>query len=191
LPATGTLFLCPQTPQKFHPDFDVVLHRILEADPTSHLVLTAGWSARPMAVVTRRLLADAPHLASRVHVLGPMNRQSFIGLCQACDIILDPLHYSGGNSSLEAFASGAPVVTWPGRVMRARHSYGFYQLMGVSEGVAADHNDYVRLALRWSGNAEERALLRRRLHERSARLYEDDRPVRAMEAYFSSIAPPG
>ena len=38
----------------------------------------------------------------------------------ACDAMLDTLHWSGGNTTLDALACGLPVVTLPGAFMITR-----------------------------------------------------------------------
>jgi predicted O-linked N-acetylglucosamine transferase (SPINDLY family) len=177
--------VCPQTPQKFHPDFDPVLRRILNAEPTAHLVLTAGWDGAAMEVVRLRLVAPDPALAARIHVLGPLPRESFIGLLRRADVLLDPPHYSGGHTTLEAFAcGGAPVVTWPGRHMRARHTYGFYRLMGILDAVAADLDAYGDITLGLLRDAARRDVLRHRIAATSHRLFEDQSVVDAFEAFL-------
>ena len=177
---------CPQTPPKFHPDFDDVLGQILRANPQAQLVLTAGWAGPTMELVRRRILQATPDLADRIHVMGPINCGQFIGLLQVCDIVLDTVHYSGGNTSLEAFAVGAPVITWPGRFMRARHAYGFYRLMGINDGIAASLDDYVEQAIALGLDPEKRNRLRRQINERSSVLFENDITVRALEAFLAA-----
>ena len=44
-------------------------------------------------------------------------------------ITLLPLRWSGGNTSLDAFASGLPVLTCPGATMRARQSHAMLRAM--------------------------------------------------------------
>jgi len=39
----------------------------------------------------------------------------FLHLQALADVLLDTIHFGGGNTSLEAFAFGTPVVTLPGR----------------------------------------------------------------------------
>ncbi len=187
LPEGGLLYLCPQTPYKFHPDFDPILRRILEANPRAHLVLTAGWAGSLMESLVRRIAGAAPELAARIHVLGAMDRQAFLGLLQLCDVVLDPPHYSGGNTSLEALALGAPVVTWPGHFMRARHTYGFYRLMGLLDCVAVDLDAYADLAIALGADQPRRLQLRQAIRERSAVLFESELTVRAMEAWLASV----
>jgi predicted O-linked N-acetylglucosamine transferase (SPINDLY family) len=183
LPENGTLYLCPQTPQKFHPDFDPIIRRILIEDPRAHLVLTAGWAPQLTDKVVERI-AGLSDLRSRFHSLPAMDRKTFIGLMQCCDLILDPPHYSGGHTSLEAFATGAPIITWPGHFMRARHTAGFYRLMRVEECVAPTLDSYADQALRLGRAPAERQRLRKLIGERSAILFEDELPVRALEAFL-------
>lgn len=187
LPDGALLYLCPQTPQKFHPDFDDVIRRILTAEPSAHLVLTAGWARPAMQAVCQRILGPMPELAPRLHVLGPLDRPRFIGLMRLADLLLDPPHYSGGHTTLEAFACGAPVVTWPGRHMRARHSFGLYRLIGIMDCVAADLDAYVDIALTLGRDRQKRDDLRRRIMEASHVLYEDEMAVRAFEAFVWSM----
>ncbi len=187
LPDDALLYLCPQTPQKFHPDFDAVIRRILAAEPRAHLVLTAGSAGPAMAAVCRRMLGPAPELAPRLHILGPLDRPRFIGLMCLADVLLDPLHYSGGHTTLEAFSCGAPVVTWPGRHLRARHSFGLYRLIGIMDCVAPDLESYVDIALMLGRDRQRRTDLRRRIAEASPVLYEDDMAVRAFEAFLWSV----
>lgn len=188
LPDDALLYLCPQTPQKFHPDFDDVIRRILRTEPSAHLVLTAGWAGPAMAAVCRRILALAPDLAPRLHVLGPLDRPRFIGLMRRADLLLDPPHYSGGHTTLEAFACGAPVITWPGRHLRARHTFGLYRLIGIMDCVASDLDAYVEIAVALGRDRQKRDDLRRRIREASRILYEDDMALRAFEAFLWSTA---
>lgn len=186
LPEQAVLYLCPQTPQKFHPDFDPVIRQILTTVGGAHLVLTAGWSVPLMERVKARITAPAPDLADRIHILPAMDRDRFMGLMRLCDVMLDPLHYSGGNSSLEALAFGMPIVTWPGRFMRARHTFGFYRLMGLSDCVARDPDNYVEIAVALGRDPAARAALRDKIRTRSACLFEDDLVVRAFEAFAAA-----
>jgi predicted O-linked N-acetylglucosamine transferase (SPINDLY family) len=186
LPADALLYLCPQTPQKFHSDFDPVIRKILGSNDKAHLVLTAGWAQPLMERVRQRITAPIPDLAGRIHILGPLERSRFIGLMMLCDVLLDPPHYSGGNTALEAFAVGAPIVTWPGRFMRARHTAGFYRLMGLTDLVATDLDDYARIAIDLGRRPDKRTLLRQAIALRSATLYQDDLVVRAFEAFAYS-----
>jgi predicted O-linked N-acetylglucosamine transferase (SPINDLY family) len=175
------LYVCPQSLFKFHPDFDPVLVEILERDPAGRLVLIQGAHAHIDDLLIRRLA----RLAGRIVLLPMLNRTDFVALLAASDVMLDPLHYSGGNTSLEAFAVGTPIVTWPGAFMRGRHTYGFYKLMGLDDCVARDHADYVAIAVRLGTDPALRAAVSRRILNANGVLYENAATVRAIEDFLA------
>jgi predicted O-linked N-acetylglucosamine transferase (SPINDLY family) len=185
LDAAAHLYTCPQSLFKFHPDFDAVLVEILRRDPAGRLVLVHGADRRIDDLLIARLTREAPDIAARIVVMPSLSRADFVALLAVSDVMLDPLHYSGGNTSLEAFSVGTPIVTWPGAFMRGRHTHGFYKLMGVDDCVARDHAHYVELALRLGTDPAWRDLVSRRIREASAVLFEDAASVRALEAFLS------
>jgi protein O-GlcNAc transferase len=174
------LYVCPQSLFKFHPDFDAVLVEILERDPAGRLVLIRGAHAHIDDLLIGRL---AP-VAERIVLLPILNRTDFVALLAASDVMLDPLHYSGGNTSLEAFAVATPIVTWPGAFMRGRHTYGFYKLMGLDDCVARDHADYVAIAVRLGTDPAWRAEVSGRILAANGVLYENAATVRAIEDFL-------
>ncbi|MBI3513239.1 MAG: tetratricopeptide repeat protein [Proteobacteria bacterium] len=184
LDATTHLYVCPQSTFKFHPVFDAVLAEILRRDPAGRLVLVQGPDPHIDAQLIGRLTRAAPDVAPRIVLLPALNRTDFVALLAASDVMLDPLHYSGGNTSLEAFSVGTPIVTWPGAFMRARHTYGFYRLMGLDDCVARDVADYVAIALRLGTDPVWRAEVSRRIQAASAVLYENDDTVQAIEDFL-------
>ncbi len=174
------LYVCPQSLFKFHPDFDAVLVDILERDPAGRLVLIQGAHSHIDDLLIRRLA----RLAGRIVLLPMLNRTDFVALLAACDVMLDPLHYSGGNTSLEAFAVGTPIVTWPGEFMRGRHTYGFYKLMGLDDCVARDAADYAAIAVRLGTDPAWRAEVSGRIAAARDVLYENAATVRAIEDFL-------
>jgi len=185
LPEQGVLFLCPQTAFKFHPDFDPALVRILDGVESSRLVLLAGWEAGAMDRVKARITRGRPDLEDRILILGQLSRADFLTLFMLCDVVLDPFHYSGGNTSLEAFSVGSPIVTWPGKFMRARHTAGFYHLMGLDDLVARDQEDYIVMAIRLGQDPSAREAVRGRILGACGLLYDDRRGLWAIEAFIS------
>ncbi len=174
------LYVCPQSLFKFHPDFDAVLIDTLERDPAGRLALIKGAHAHIDELLLRRLA----RIRARIDLLPALNRADFVALLAVSDVMLDPLHYSGGNTSLEAFAVGTPIVTWPGEFMRGRHTYGFYRLMGLDDGVARDWGDYVARAVRLGTDPAWRAEVSGRILAANAVLYENAATVRAIEDFL-------
>jgi predicted O-linked N-acetylglucosamine transferase (SPINDLY family) len=77
-------------------------------------------------------------------------------------------------------------VTLPSQFLRGRLTYGMYRQMGISDLVAADATDYVRLAVRLGIEPDYREQLRRRITEASSVLFEDVTVVREVEQFLLS-----
>src|SRR5207342_1017310 len=119
------------------PDNDELIARVLAADPngiavmfaSNHDVLTQAFADRLGAALKRH----GVDLHERVLFLGTgIAHPTYLRLNQLCDVMLDTLHWSGGNTSLDALAMGLPVVTFPGTLMRGRQSFGMLRTMGVA-----------------------------------------------------------
>jgi len=179
---SATAYFCPQTLFKLHPDFDAALAGILSADAGGLVYLLEDrrsfWSLR----VRERLERRFGHAGQRIRFL-PRHPglEHYYSRLKHADVILDTFHFGGGNTSLEAFAFGAPVVTWPGEFMRGRHTLGMYRRMEIDDAIASSPDEYARIAV---GLGKDRALredLRERIMLRNAVLYEDGNVVRELE----------
>ena len=100
------------------------------------------------------------------------------------DVLLDTFPFGGGNTCLEAFAFGTPVVTRPGALLRGRLALGMYRQMGLADCVAEDPRGYVELALRLGTDRAWRAEVRGRLLARKHLLYDRAEAVRELERFF-------
>jgi predicted O-linked N-acetylglucosamine transferase (SPINDLY family) len=184
LPQQAHWYACPQTLFKIHPDFDELLGGILRRDPHGILVLIEGrypnWQ-RLLAQRFERTLAD---VHQRIHFVPRLGRAGFLQLLAISDVVLDPIHFGGGNSSYEALALGIPIVTLPSAFLRGRITYAQYRKMGIMDCVAATSEDYVRLALELGTDPVRRQGLAGRLREASGVLFEDQEAVRELERFF-------
>jgi len=77
-----------------------------------------------------------------------------------------------------------PVVTLPGRFMRARQSAAMLTLAGATELVARDENDYVEIASRIAGDAAFANEMAQRLSTGRARVFDDPAPLAALSAWL-------
>jgi predicted O-linked N-acetylglucosamine transferase (SPINDLY family) len=191
LPAEGTLYLCPQSLFKVHPDNDALLAAVLAADPAGRLVFIEDQDP-PLTRDFRERLARsfASHGVEegRAVFIGRMGHADFLRVNELADVMLDTLHWSGGNTSLDAIAMGLPVVTLPGAFMRGRQSAGMLRLAGVPELVAKDAADYVRLATRLGRDAGWREEVRQRLAAGATVLFDDPAPVEAFSRALERLA---
>lgn len=185
--ANEHIYCCPQTLFKFHPEFDEVLGGILRADPQGTLLLIESQHPHWRELLEQRWRRTIPDVMSRIRYLKSQPRPDYLRLLAASDVMLDPLHFGGGNSSYEMLAMGTPVVTLPSPFLRARLTLAMYRQMEFNELVVDNARQYVDLAVRLGTDAEYRRAMRRTLLERSPVLFEDRAIVRDYEAFFRRI----
>jgi predicted O-linked N-acetylglucosamine transferase (SPINDLY family) len=187
LPEGATLYGCPQSLFKFHPDFDAVLAAIAAGDPDGRIVLLEGAQPEPSARLRARWAKSAPILNERVLFLPRLPLDGFMALMAHIDVLLDPPHFGSGNTLYEAMVYGTPIVTWPGRFARGRIVAAAYRQMGVADApVAATLDGYAPLALALGRDAARRAALRAELRERAPALFGDLGAVRELEKFFEA-----
>jgi len=180
----ANLYVCPQSLFKFHPDFDAILAGILRQDPQGEAVLLSHYSE----AVNRQLLARFEHampdVAQRIRILPRLDRAQFLQLLTCADVLLDPVHFGGGNTTYEALALGVPIVTWPSAFMRGRATAACYQKMNLSGLVANGPEDYVRLAISVAQDKDLQAKFRAEILEKNATLFEDESVIGELETFF-------
>jgi predicted O-linked N-acetylglucosamine transferase (SPINDLY family) len=188
LPEGKTLYCCPQSLFKFHPDFDAVLAAIAEGDPEGCIVLLEGRVSSWADCLRDRWARTAPLLLDRAIFLPQMPHERFMAMMSHADVQLDPIHFGGGNTMYEAMVFGTPAVTWPGQFMRGRLLAGRYAQMGVADApIAKNIDDYAPLALALGRDPERRRTLRKALQEAARHnLFSDTQAVRDIEAFFEA-----
>lgn len=184
LPPDRRWYACPQSLFKLHPAHDAVLGEVLRRDPGGVLVLIDGMYPAWRERLTARLRAAIPDVADRVRFVPRMGRQHFAGLCAAADVLLDPPGFGGGNSTYEALAVGAPVVTLPSEFLRGRITAALARQAGVTDGVATDPGDYAARAVRLATDRDLNSDVRRRTLAAGPLLFENDAGVRDLEAFL-------
>lgn len=166
----------PQMLQKFDPGFDRVMARIAAASPELRFVLTPYMHRRPTRAWLRRLDAAfataGSDLRAHLRYCAWVDQDEWLGLVRESDFGLDSFRWSGGNTSLEMFWYDTPIVTLPGALMRGRHTFAMLQTMELPELIAADADDYVRIAVNLATSPDFRAEMRGLIAERKPRLFD-------------------
>ncbi len=192
LPENRNLYLCPQSLFKIHPDNDELFLKILEGDDNGVLVFFTGRQEAITRAFIKRLTqafeARGLETTGRVKILPNLDHDDYLRVNMACDVMLDTLYWSGGNTSLDAFSCGLPIVTLPGEFMRGRQSYGMLRLMGVAELIADNEDDYVRIALRLGKNQDYRKEVSERILANTHKILEDEAPIKAFTRFLIQFA---
>jgi protein O-GlcNAc transferase len=178
------VYLCPQNLFKLHPDMDALVAEILRRDPRGELVAIEGRVGHWTQLLRSRWAAAMPDVMERVRFLPRMDSQRYVDLIACADVMLDTPHFNGMNTSLEAFAVGTPVVTWPGEFQRGRHTQAMYRAMGLEGAVAESAAAYIERAVAIGSDPAYRDALKREILDRNGALFENERVIREFERFF-------
>lgn len=141
--------------------------RVLDALPDSRLVLKAlPLADKETRDLTQRRFADCGIDAARIDPLPPtVPLSAFMAEYSRMDIALDTVPYNGGTTTCDALWMGVPVVTLPGGRFCSRMGTSVLKTVGLEEFVAADEDDYVRLATTLALDTQRLTTLRSSLRD--------------------------
>lgn len=138
--------------------------RVLGAAPQSRLHLMAPpGSARMRAL---EILAQAGVDPGRVTFFGRQPRNEYFKTYQGIDIGLDPFPYNGHTTSLDSLWMGVPVVTLVGQTVVGRAGVSQLSNLGLTDLIAHDPDEFVRIAVALTHDHSRLAELRRTLRGR-------------------------
>jgi CRISPR-associated protein Csy1 len=191
LPEERVLLLCPQSLFKVHPDNDDLYARVLAGNRNAMLVMFDGRqpnvTGRFVERLTRALDRHDVSIRERVIVLPALPHDEYLRVNLACDAMLDTLHWSGGNTTLDALACGLPVVTLRGAFMRGRQSAAMLRLVGAEALVAADHAAYLQIAARLVDDPGWRRDMGQRIRDGRGALFGRREPAQAFADMLSEL----
>jgi protein O-GlcNAc transferase len=185
------VYVCPQSLFKIHPDNDDIFCELMARDDKAvllffqgnHAAITQQFSAR----LSERMKAHGLPQRNQVKFLPRMDAASFRGVLSLADVVLDTLHWSGGNTSLDALAVGAPIVTLPGEFMRGRQTAAMLRRVGASELIATNRGQYIDIAIKVAHDRERRAQLRETIAQNRGAVFETIAPIRALESILHEV----
>ncbi|MGE0225394.1 MAG: hypothetical protein AB7F35_00095 [Acetobacteraceae bacterium] len=187
LPRDSVRILCCQETPKYQPEHDDLYPRIAQALPNARFVfMDLGRRGRD-TLWARLYQAFARHgLDALAHCrfMPGLPPAAFSALVRDAHVVLDPIGWSGCNTTLEAVGHHIPVVTMPGATMRSRHGLAILSIAGVTDTIVHSPDDYVAAAVRLGRDEAFRGQVAARLASGKARLYGDPAPVRWLEEFL-------
>ena len=174
------LYFCCQSLQKYLPQFDYLFPEIAIKNPNALFVfIEPSTQTRYYAdIFVKRLVKifQEYNLDFERHckILSRISPEKFLAVMREMDIFLDSFGWSGGITTMHALNCGLPVVTCPGKLMRARHSYALLHRIGMLETIAQDEKDYIDIAVKLGVNHEYRQGIRDQINAHKHKIFEDD-----------------
>lgn len=181
------LYGCLQNLGKFHPDFDGLLAGILQADPRARIVVAEDRAKVAVGVLRARFARTIPGVADRIVFQPSLQHSDYLSLLNVCDVLLDPPHFGGVSTTLDALALGKPLVTLPSGFQRGSYSSGLLRKIGVSELVARDSADYIRLAVEIASDREQNSHLAEKIRAAHPLVFQDQAAVVEHEQIFMQL----
>ncbi|MEH2195532.1 MAG: glycosyl transferase family 1 [Nostoc sp.] len=178
----AVVYISSQAGYKYLPQHDYIYAEIARQVPNSQFMfLRSGISQERLKRVFAAVGLDSLNYC----VFSPvLPRDDYFDLLSLADIYLDTFDWAGGNTTLDAIACHLPIVTCPGEFMRGRHSYGFLQAMGVTETIADDASQYIKIAVRLAVDIDWRSSIREALKLSINVLFDNPTPTQNLEAFI-------
>jgi CRISPR-associated protein Csy1 len=190
LPLDAPIYLLPHSPLKLHPDSDDLIAGILRRDGAACVVFVADELPALTLAHRRRLENRLTQLeiafATRLRWLPRLAIDDFRKLLASVDVVIDTLHFSGGNTSLDALAQNTPIVTVEGRHMRGRQTAAMLRMIDLPQLICLDADATAACAVALVRSTDERASVRESLVERTPRLFDQHEPLQALRDLIAS-----
>lgn len=190
LPSDRPLLLCAQSPWKLLPQYDFVFARISQRLPGSLILFFSSVSpAAGRALVARLARGYGEHgldVGEHTRLVPRMKQRELMALTKYhAAVFLDPIGWSGCNTTFQAISVGTPIVTCPGKLMRERHTYAILKMMGLDECIAESPEEYIRIASALVSDPAFRAAVAERIRSRRHVIFEDEQCTADLAEFYS------
>nr|WP_255512190.1 hypothetical protein [Planktothrix sp. FACHB-1355] len=185
LPDDAVLYLCCQAPFKYLPQHDYIFAEIAREVPEAKFVFLRGGLLKKR--LDRAFAIVGLNSEDYCLFLTIPTRSDYLTINLLCDVFLDTLSWSGGNTALEAIACHLPIVTCAGEFMRGRHADSFLKMLGVTDTIAQNEAEYIYIAAKLGLDPVWRSNIKERIKTRQDYLYEDRNCVKGLEEFYQQI----
>lgn len=192
LRSKSIVYLCCQSLFKYLPQYDDIYPRIAErinncqfvfiSYPKSNLI-TEHFKIR----LTKTFKEFGLDPNEYIVFLPPLDSGHYKAINCLADIYLDSIGWSGSNTTLEAIECDLPIVTFPGELMRSRHSYAILKMMGMTDTIGMTVDQYISIAVKLGQNQKWRHHVSHKIAGNKHRLYHDKLCIDAMEDFITKI----
>jgi protein O-GlcNAc transferase len=171
LPSTAAgliTFGCQNNLAKVTPRTIALWSRVLNAVPDSKLILLAPNSRE---VDDRILSAFTPAGISqnRIELVRRASPRDYLDRYNRIDIALDPVPFNGHTTTCDAAWMGCPTIILAGTIYPYRFGGTILRNIGLSDLIANDENDYVRLTGELAQNQQRLLRIRSSLRDEMRR----------------------
>ena len=192
LQTKSIVYLCCQAMFKYLPQHDYIFPSIALHNKSFQFVFVDSFLGPVITEHFKKRLGKAfakfdLNYEDYCVFLNTLSVNDYLILMQLSDIFLDSFSWSGGLTTKDAIACSLPIVTCPGKIMRARQSYGMLKMIGVTETIAETEAEYIEIAVRLGLNQQWRQTVRDKMEANKHRLFNDLECIRSLESFFEEV----
>ena len=184
------LILCLGAPNKFSPFYDWVYVEIIKRVNGCQLVFMNDRHGTSEILKTRlKNKIEKAGLVYEKHVIfiPELSREGYSALMNKADLLLDPIGFSGANTTLHAIGCGLPVVTREGKFQRTKHASAILRSLEIEELITCTEEDYINLVEKIILDDGYTNNLKSKIKSNENYLYKNKKPIRALENFFESV----
>jgi predicted O-linked N-acetylglucosamine transferase (SPINDLY family) len=190
---TATVYWCGQSLFKYLPQYDHVFPRIAREAGDCQFSFVQFQNGKYVGELfwerLNRAFAAFGLRAADHCVMSPRaGLQRYLAAIGQCDIVLDSIGFSGGNTTLDAITHDLPIVTTPSALMRGRISMAILTMMGLTETITETVDDYVSTAIRLAHDMSWRMDVKAKISTKKHRIYQDRVCISGLEEFLNQVA---
>ena len=127
-----------QTPYKYNPLYDEIIIKILLEIPEAVIYFIQyehQFDEKLYSRLKNKLESQGVNI-KRIKFVNRMNRDNYQKFLQKLDIAIDSVGWSGGNTTLDCFGCGLPILTIDGNTLRGKHTAAIYKLLDLEQEIS-------------------------------------------------------
>ena len=177
---------CFQSVFKILPEFDLIIKKILDQDKKAIILFVKDEYEVWYKILLKRWSVSIKDNLERIKFVDKLSESDFINISGLSKVLLDPIYFGSGNSFIETFQHGTPMVTWPNNFLKTRLALGLYKQMNILDAPIADSIDsYVNLSVELANNHKKNLNLRTQIIENSKKyFFNNHQVIKEYEDFF-------
>ena len=188
IPDSSFLIGIPHSPFKFHPDYDLVLDKILEEIPHALFFFADGIKKNETLQLKERWKNNTKLILQKTIFFPRVSLNEFFQIIKDLDIILDPFYFGMGNTFYQSMCFNTPVVTMPTNHIKSRHAFAGYKQMGIKNPpIASSPSEYVSICKKLAFDHSYRNNLKSQINDESrSRIFNDQNIYQEYIEFFNA-----
>jgi predicted O-linked N-acetylglucosamine transferase (SPINDLY family) len=185
------IYLSSQSLFKYLPQYDQIFCAIAQQVKTAQFIFLSHWNSAITQQFKHRLNRTFSQFGlnfkNHCVILPRLSKQNYLRLHLLADIALDTFQFTGFLTSLDAIACNLPIVTHEGQLMRSRQTAGILKRINVTETIAQNQSEYIKIAVRLGLESDWRNSIVEKIKTNQAILYQDNQCIQSLEQFYLSI----